>query len=78
MNFKIFAGANRANILPSVTIAEGAVVDAGAVVTKNVDPFEIVAGNPARKIGERSFERPEPSIESQGFEFELDYRPWLL
>jgi acetyltransferase-like isoleucine patch superfamily enzyme len=30
------------------------VVGAGAVVTKDVEPFAIVAGNPARKIGERN------------------------
>jgi maltose O-acetyltransferase len=44
----------RAIILPGITIGEGAVVGAGAVVTKNVEPFTIVAGNPAIKIGERS------------------------
>ncbi len=43
----------RAIILPGVTIGEGAVVGAGAVVTKDVEPFSIVAGNPARKIGDR-------------------------
>ena len=37
-------------ILNGVTIGEGAVVGAGAVVTKNVEPYTIVAGNPARKI----------------------------
>jgi maltose O-acetyltransferase len=44
----------RAIILPGVTIGEGAVVGAGAVVTKDVEPFMIVAGNPAKKIGERN------------------------
>lgn len=43
-----------ATILHSVTIGEGAVVAAGAVVTKNVEPYSIVAGVPAKKIGERS------------------------
>jgi acetyltransferase-like isoleucine patch superfamily enzyme len=37
-------------ILPNVSIGEGAVVAAGAVVTKDVEPFSIVAGVPARKI----------------------------
>lgn len=37
-------------ILNGVTIGEGAVVGAGAVVTKNVEPYTIIAGNPARKI----------------------------
>ena len=41
-------------ILHNVTIGEGAVVAAGAVVTKNVSPFTLVAGIPAKKIGERS------------------------
>jgi len=43
----------RAIILPGIIIGEGAVVAAGAVVTKDVPPFTIVAGNPAKKIGDR-------------------------
>lgn len=43
----------RAMILPGVTIGRGAVVAAGAVVTKNVCPHAVVAGVPAQKIGER-------------------------
>lgn len=39
-------------ILNGVTIGDGAVVGAGAVVTKDVEPFTIVAGNPARKIND--------------------------
>ncbi len=41
-------------ILPGVHIGDGAVIGAGAVVTKDVPPYTIVAGNPAKKIGERS------------------------
>lgn len=37
-------------ILKGVTIGEGAVVAAGAVVTKDVAPYTIVAGNPARVV----------------------------
>ncbi len=37
-------------ILPGVTIGEGAVVAAGSVVTKDVAPRMIVAGNPAREM----------------------------
>lgn len=44
----------RTIVLPGVTIGEGAVVCAGAVVTSNVEPFTVVAGVPARKIGERN------------------------
>ena len=39
--------------MPGVTLGEGAVVLAGAVVTKSVPPFAIVGGNPAREVGER-------------------------
>lgn len=44
----------RSMLLPGVTIGEGAVVAAGAVVTRSVPPFTVVGGIPARKIGERS------------------------
>ncbi len=37
-------------ILPGVKIGDGAVIGAGSVVTKNVDDYEIVAGNPAEHI----------------------------
>jgi len=43
----------RAIILPGVTVKKGAVVGAGAVVTKNVEEGIIVGGVPARQIGER-------------------------
>jgi maltose O-acetyltransferase len=45
---------SRATILPGVTIGEGAVVAAGAVVTGNVAAYDVVAGVPARVIGTRS------------------------
>ena len=35
-------------ILPNVTIGEGAVIAAGAVVTKDVEPFAVVGGVPAK------------------------------
>jgi acetyltransferase-like isoleucine patch superfamily enzyme len=43
-------GAN-ATILPGLTIGERAMVGAGAVVTRDVPPLAIVAGNPARIVG---------------------------
>jgi maltose O-acetyltransferase len=46
--------AYRAIILPGVNIGDGAVVAAGAVVTKDVAPYTIVAGIPARCVGKRS------------------------
>lgn len=39
-----------AQIMPGVTIGEGALVAAGAVVTKSVPPHTVVGGNPARVI----------------------------
>jgi galactoside O-acetyltransferase len=47
-----FLGTN-AVVMPGVTVGEGAVIGAGAVVTKDVPPFEIWAGVPARRIGTR-------------------------
>jgi maltose O-acetyltransferase len=44
----------RTIILPGVTIGYGAVVAAGAVVTKSVPAFAVVGGTPAKVIGERS------------------------
>lgn len=58
----------RAIVLPAVTIGEGAVVGAGAVVTKDVLPYVIVAGNPARVIGRRS----------QDLSYRLNFSPWLV
>lgn len=43
-----------ATILQGVTIGEGAVVAAGAVVTKDVDPYIVVGGSPAKVIGKRN------------------------
>ena len=40
----------RAMIMPGVTIGEGAVVASGAIVTRDVEPYAIVAGNPARVL----------------------------
>lgn len=58
----------RAIILPGVTIGEGAVVAAGAIVTRDVAPYTIVAGNPARPIAKRT----------QNLRYSLHYNPWLL
>lgn len=44
---------SRSIILPGVTIGEYAVIASGSVVTKNVEPYTVVGGVPAKKIGER-------------------------
>lgn len=48
----VFIGA-KALILPGVRIADGAVVGAGAVISKDVPPWTVVGGNPAKFIKKR-------------------------
>lgn len=48
----VWVGA-RATIMPGVKIADHAIIAAGSIVTKDVDEWEIVAGNPAKVIGNR-------------------------
>jgi acetyltransferase-like isoleucine patch superfamily enzyme len=49
---RVWIGSN-AIILTGVNIGEGAVVCAGCVVTKDVEPYSVVAGIPAKKVNER-------------------------
>jgi putative colanic acid biosynthesis acetyltransferase WcaF len=54
-----FVGA-RAFVLPGVTIGDGAVVGACALVSKDVEPWTVVGGNPAKVIGSRQPLPPAP------------------
>ena len=48
----------RAIILPNIKIGKGAVVAAGAIVTKDIPDFEIWGGVPAKKISDRKIDNP--------------------
>jgi len=51
-------------ILPGVTVGDGSTVGAGSVVTRDVEPYTVVAGNPARMIRRLSKTGPaEPSAD---------------
>ena len=52
----------RAMVMPGVTLGRGAVVAAGAVVTRDVPSMAIVAGAPAQVVGARS---------EQGMDYEM-------
>jgi len=52
--------ASRAIIMPGVQIGDGAIIGAGAIVTKDVEPYSIVVGNPAKKI---KYRLPKDTIE---------------
>lgn len=57
----VWIGANCV-ITPDVRIGRGAIVGAGAVVTRNVAPFSIVGGVPAREIGLRKGDADGPQM----------------
>ena len=62
----VFIG-TRAMILPNVRIGRGAVVAAGAVVTKDIDDYAIVGGVPAKEISRRTSD----------LDYQLNYKRWF-
>jgi virginiamycin A acetyltransferase len=59
---------NGATIMPGVHIGDGAIIGTKAVVTKNVEPYSVVAGNPAKLIRKR--------FDDQTIEFLLRLKWW--
>ena len=55
-------------ILNNAHIGRGAVVGAQSVVTRDVDPYAVVAGVPARRVGDRLKFLPRPEISSHNLE----------
>lgn len=49
----VFIG-TRSTIMPGVRLGEGCVIGAGSVITRDVEPYSIMAGVPGTKIGDRS------------------------
>ena len=73
INNDVYIGLN-AIIMPGVTIGDGAVVGAGAVVTKDVPPYAIVAGVPAKVVKYR-FEQPviDKLLELKWWDYPKDF-----
>lgn len=62
----------RATILPGVTIGEGAVVAANSVVTKNVEPYTVVGGIPAKPIKKRTADLTYAWVNAR------NHAPWFI
>ena len=63
----------KATIMPGIHIGDGAVVAANSTVTKDVEPYAIVGGNPAREIKKRfSEEQIEKLLEMKWWEWDIE------
>ena len=62
-----------ATIMPGVTIGDGAIIAANATVVKDVAPYSIVGGNPAKVIKKRfSDEKISKLLETQWWNWDID------
>ena len=62
-------------VLPGVTIGNGAAIGAGTIVTKDVDPYSIVVGNPGKPLRKRFSDATIASLDSLQW---WDWPPLLL
>lgn len=60
---------SRTTVLPGITVGEGAVLASGAVAVRDLDPFTVYGGVPAKKIGDRS--------KDLRYEFDGSYLPFI-
>lgn len=64
---------NDASVMPGVHVGDGAIIAAKAVVTKNVKPYTIVAGNPAKVVRQRfSDDVIEKLLEIRWWDWDFD------
>ena len=63
----------KATIMPGVTIGDGAIIGSNATVTKDVAPYAIVGGNPAKEIKKRfSEEKIARLLELQWWDWDIE------
>lgn len=56
-------------VFPGIRLAQGSVVAAGSIVTKDTEPWGVYAGNPARRIRERPKEKMYAYAKELGFDY---------
>jgi virginiamycin A acetyltransferase len=68
----VWIGTN-VTIMPGIHIGDGSIIATNSTVTKNVDPYSIVGGNPAKEIRKRfSDEKIEELMKMKWWDWEID------
>lgn len=64
---------HNATIMPGITVGDGAIIATGSVVTKDVEPYAIVGGNPNKKIKNRFSEQTiEKLLQIQWWNWDIE------